>query len=225
MKKLFVSLCLIFLGFSLYAQDELKINPKDENSKSIFQFTPYFSIGYLIVSPSWEDLEFGDYGSGWGSDVKNDNEMTCFNYSFGLQVLSSMLGNSIKIGIDLGWRKLFSYQFILHNYFYNTVAKWDGYENSIFAFGIIDYSLLKELFIQAGIGIHRVNWYDKYEFTASKTKEYSDSKINFAFMLAGDIKIPISKNIEIPVKVRFDFIKRYDMLINLSASTGFSFIL
>ena len=185
---------------------------------------PYGKVGYLLSTPSAEDLGFVLVGGGSLDDALESSNM---NYGLGVQMLHTLQNSWIKktktrLGIDIGAQKLWGYEFQADE----GTTKWVGDEYDFYFVGLMEFALENSpLFFQAGLGLHVVFWSEESEFEGTYSSEYdsdSGSGTNFGFVLAAGVDLPVNEKIKVPIILQLDNIFRYDLMTTLSLMAGVS---
>ena len=214
MRRLFTIFGVVVLMFVM-------LIPEAGNSTII---RPYGKVGYLLSTPSAEDLGFVLVDGGSMDDALESSNTT---YGFGVQMLHTLENTWIKktntrVGIDIGAQKLWHYEFQASD----ESTEWIGDEYDFYFMGLIEFAIENSpLFFQGGLGLHIVFWSEESEFEGTYSYESdsdSGSGTNFSFMLAAGVDLPVNEKLKVPIILQLDNIFRYDLMPTLSVLAGVS---
>ncbi len=186
---------------------------------------PYLQFGRLMSAPSADDLGYEDVD---GASLEEYLDVDKGTMGGGAQLLF-VVGPQLKVGADLGFRKLYDSRFDTGasdlDYIYESYQT--DKESTIYLMGVAQYSLLDSpVFLQGGLGMHLVFWtWEKKHWSeyGRDDKESSDTEVGLGFMVAGGVNLPVHENLSFPIMLRIDYMFRHGSMIPVSLMAGASF--
>jgi hypothetical protein len=193
-----------------------------------FILRPYATGGYLLTSPTASDLEYVIVGGG------NPDQYLTVNrgiFGGGLQLLYALPATrrSLRIGLDVGWQKLFSSKFDTHDA--DGVLIYEDYsedkDDAAHVLAMVEYKFPGlPVFVQGGIGAYMVFWTWDYNFSGRYSTEYkteSGNATNLGAEAALGINLITLPHVRIPVLARLDYISRYGTTLAGNVMVGVTF--
>jgi len=183
---------------------------------------PYGKLGYLLSTPSAADLGFVLVG---GGSLDEGLDKSSANYGLGVQLMFPMQKTWIektetRIGVDLGFQKLFSYTFQADP----SSSKWTGDEVDFYIVGVVEFAMAESpFFFQGGLGLHFVFWSEDREFDGTYSYSYgsdSGTSTQLGIALAGGVDLAAGEKLKVPIIVQLDNIFVHDYMPTLSVMAG-----
>ncbi len=181
---------------------------------------PYVKLGLLVLPPDAGDLGFGQ----WPVPVS----VSSFTYGAGVQVLFPMqikLFNEFRTsgGIDVGFQYLFKYSLTyLQAGGYGVLTTWEGNEYTVNVLPLINLSHNSlPLDVQAGAGLY-LGFTSDEETNNGVKKSYTDTGVNFGFLLGAGYHLRPTEATDIILMLRFDNIVEYGLTTSMSVGVALS---
>ncbi len=194
------------------------VNKSGAGTKDQTSIRPYIKLGFLILSPDAGDLGFEQ----WPEPVS----VSSFNYRAGVQVLFPMQmklleGFRTSGGIDVGFQYLFKYNLTyLQAGGYGVLTTWEGKEYTVNALPLINLSHNSlPLDVQAGAGVY-VGFTSDEETNNGVKKTYTDTGVNFGFLLGAGYHLRPAEATDIILMLRFDNIVEYGLSTSMSVGVA-----
>jgi hypothetical protein len=196
--------------------------------KPSFLIRPYLKVGFLLTPPSADDL--GYVSADAGGDLDQYLTVNKGNFGAGLQVfLPVALAPSLKLGLDVGFHKLFSSRFDTGaadiSFIYEDYDEDSDYD--VHVLGLAEMVPNgSPFFLQGGLGGHFVHWSwtENYE---SKYQSIHETKSGTDFVLglmaAAGTSLKVGDRVSLPISIRLDYLFRYGSLLTAGLVVGLSF--
>ena len=197
------------------------------STSKLFSITPYIKIGYLMAAPNANDL---GYISADGENLDQYLDMGKNNFGGGVQIFYNM-NPAFKLGIDIGYQKLFSSTYDLGNAAIDSRINYDYFtenEQDLYILALTEFSLYNgsiPVYIQPGIGLHMVFYQYHYNFSSINSSNYDESigtEFHPGLTAIIGTRLPIG-NFEMPLFLKFNHIFMYGATIAASIGAGLTF--
>jgi hypothetical protein len=183
---------------------------------------PYAKLGYVLSTPSAEDLGFVLVDGGSLDDALDKSSV---NYGLGLQLVFPLQNTWIektetRLGLDMGFQKIFAYEFQASD----ASSLWTGDEYDFYILGVAEFALADSpFFFQGGLGLHFVLWQEDQEFEGTYSYSYdaeSGTSTQFGIAFAGGMNLQAGEKMKVPIVVQLDNIFVHDYMPTLSVMAG-----